>query len=118
MHNSDQCCGLGDGQFTGRFPQIDIGSRLNSHGIVQKIEVVEIQRHDLILRIVAFNLNCDHPFDGFCNKRWSVLEALPEYNCFGQLLRDGRTTARILLAHNAAFHNGTSQRLASMPLWL
>ena len=64
LTHPDQCCGLGDGQFTGRFPKIDIGSRLNSHGIVQKIEVVEIQRHDLILRIVAFNLNCDHPFDG------------------------------------------------------
>ena len=77
---------------------------------MKKIEVVEIQRHDLILRVVAFDLYCDDPFDGLLQQSLKCVGSFSGIQLFGQLLRDGRTTSRIVLAHDATLHHGTPQR--------
>ncbi len=56
---------LVDGQVLGLLAEICLCCRLEAHGIVQEVEVVEVHRDDLLLGVVAFELHGNHPLNGF-----------------------------------------------------
>ena len=76
---------------------------------MQKIEIVEIHRNDLLFRIMALQLNGNHPL------YWLLYQSLKRWvSCFriellGQLLRNGRTATGTCLAHEATLYNSATQ---------
>ena len=68
LTHANKCGCFVDSQTAGRLSEVDIGSRLDTYGIVQKIEIVEIERQNLFFRVVSFYLDSDYPLDGFLEK--------------------------------------------------
>ena len=56
---------LGDGKVFGILIKIGIRGSLDTYGIMQEVEVIEIHRHDFILRIVTLQFDGYHPLYGF-----------------------------------------------------
>ena len=52
-------------QFARLLIKIGVGSRLDTHGVMQEVEVVQIEGDNLLLRVVALQLHGNHPLDGF-----------------------------------------------------
>ena len=52
-------------QFARLLIKIGVGSRLDAHGVMQEVEVVQIEGDDFLLRVVALQLHGNHPLDGF-----------------------------------------------------
>ena len=48
--------------------KIHLGCGLNTHGIIQKIKLIEIHRNDLVFRIELLQLSRNHPFVGFLHQ--------------------------------------------------
>ena len=110
LTHSYQCGRLFQGQFFRFLIKISIRGRLDTHRIMQEIKVVQIHCNDFLFREITFQLNGDHPFDGFledtlqCALRFLCIELL------GQLLRNRTTTTCTGLSHQSAFHDGTTER--------
>lgn len=80
--HADQRGALGNGKVFWRFSEINVRRRLYAYGIMQKIEIIEIECQYLFLGIMTFKFYCNHPFHRFCTSRCMVLSADDEYNCF------------------------------------
>ena len=65
LAKTDERCRLLNVQFARFFIKIGVGSRLDTHGVMQEVEVVQIEGDNLLLRVVALQLHGNHPLDGF-----------------------------------------------------
>ena len=109
LAHTDQGCRLLDFQGFRGTAKIDTGCRLNTHRIVEEIKLVQIHVDDLLLRIVAFQLDGNDPFDGFLEKTLHHIVGTGREELLGQLLRDRTTATSTLLHQDASFDHGTHQ---------
>ena len=91
--------------------EISVGGRLDAHGVVQEVEVVQIHGDDFLLGEVALQLDGNYPLDGFLQEALHGALGLFREQLLGQLLGDGTAAAGTRLTHQAALHDGTPQGL-------
>ncbi len=68
LQHADEGGGLFDSEFVGRFIKIRAGGRFDADGVVIEVVLVQIQVDDFVFRIIAFELDGNHPFNGFLQK--------------------------------------------------
>ena len=78
---------------------------------MQEVEVVEVERDYLVLCVVALELHGNDPFDGLLQCALGHACGLVGVELLGQLLRDGRATAGVLLTEQASLDDGPGQCL-------
>ena len=86
--------------------EIDLRRRLNSHRVIQKIELVEVHQQDLVLAVEPLQLRGDDPFDRFLHRALEDIVCPRRPELFGELLREGRAATCA-----AEFENSTEHRL-------
>ena len=109
LAQTDEGGSLAERQVLRLLIKIGVGSRLDTHGIVQEVEVVEIQRQDFLLGIIAFQLDGYHPLYRFLQDSLQRARSLLRIELLGQLLGDGASTACIGLPQDASLDDGTPQ---------
>ena len=87
--------------------EVDVGGCFNAHGIVEEIEIVEIEREYFLLGIMSFKFHGDDPLDGFLHESLHGGLGLFGVELLGELLGDGTAAACLLVAEHAALHHGT-----------
>ena len=111
LAHAHQRGGFFDLEVLGVASEVGVGSSLHAHGIVQEVELVEVHRQDLFLRVVAFQFDGDDPLDGFLEETLQRVLRAGRIELLGQLLGDGTAAAGVLLEEEAALHHGTEQGL-------
>ena len=109
LTQSDERCRLTETQILRFLIKIGIGSRLDTNGIVQEIEVIEIKSQNLLFGIIAFQLHRNHPLYRFLQQAFHRTVRLFRIELLGKLLRDSTSTTRISLSQNTTLDDGTSQ---------
>ena len=109
LAQADERSRLVNVQVAGLLAEVDVGRMLDTHGIVQKVEVVKVHRNDLLLRKVTLQLDGNHPFYGLLQEPFQRVVCLLGVELLGQLLRDGRAASGALLPHHATLDDGTAQ---------
>ena len=89
--------------------KIGISRRLDTHGIMQEIEVVEIEGDNLLLGIVSLQPDGNHPLYRFLQQSLQRTPCLLGIELLGKLLGDGTATAGIGLSQDSTLDDGTSQ---------
>ena len=90
--------------------EIHIGSRLDSHCIVEEIKTVEIHVYYLVLGVVALELHSYHPLDRLLHGPLEQARRRLRIKLFGQLLRDGGGTSRRLVAQKERLEHRAAER--------
>ena len=111
LAHTHQRGGFFDLEVLGVASEVSVGRSLHAHGVVQEVELVEVHRQDLFLRVVALQLDGDDPLDGFLEETLQRVLRAGRIELLGQLLGDGTAAAGILLHQDAALHNSTEQGL-------
>ncbi len=109
LTHADQCCRLGDSEVFGRFAEIGLGCCLDADGVMQEVEVVQIEVDDFLFGVATFQLDGYHPFNGFLEQALRSAVCGFRIELLGQLLSDGGATAGAGLPQDAALDNGASQ---------
>ena len=78
--------------------EIGVRCRFDAYRIMQEIEIIEIHGQNLVLRIVTFQLDSNHPLDGFLQQTLHHTVRGLRIKLFSQLLGYGRSTAGTLLS--------------------
>ena len=97
-------------ELRGVFAEIDKCRRLDAHSVVQEVELVEIHLDNLVLGVVALELDGDDPLDGFLQGTLKDVARFGRVELLGELLGDGAATAGALLAHQHALDNRAPER--------
>ena len=97
-------------EIAGLLAEIGASGRLDAHGVVKEIEVVEIHCDDFLLGVIALELQGNHPLDGLLEQTLEGAPGSGTVELLGQLLRDGATAAGALLLEDAALDNGAQKR--------
>ena len=97
-------------ELVGLFTEVDVGGSLDSDGIVEKVEAVEIHVDNLILRVETFELDGDHPFDRLLHRAVQHIARRLGIKLFCQLLGDGRSSARRFVAQGQGLYESSAQR--------
>ena len=59
-------------QLTWLLIKIGVGSRLDANGIVQEVEVVQVERDDFLFRVITLQLHGNHPLDGLLQQAFQL----------------------------------------------
>ena len=110
LAESDERSCLGEGQVFRLLIKIGVCRRLDAHGIVQEVEIVEIESQDFLLGVVPFQFHGDDPLYRFLQLSLQRARCLFGIELLGKLLRDGTSTSGIGLTQDTALHDGTPQR--------
>ena len=111
LTHSDKCRRFLDLQRLGRLSEINTGSRLDSHGIIKKVKLIQVHINDLFLRIITFKLDGNHPLDRFLEQTFHHIVNTWRKQLLCQLLRNGTTTTTTFLHQNTSLDNCTKQSL-------
>ena len=84
--------------------EIGLGGRLDAHSVVEEVEMVEIHGDDFLLGVIAFNLERNHPFDGFLQGTFPERRGRAGIELLDELLGDGASAARTLLPQDDSLH--------------
>ena len=84
--------------------EIDLRSRLDTHGIVQKIKLVEVHQQNLVLGIEPFEFGSDDPFYWFLHSTLEDVIRTRRPQLLRQLLGEGRTTTGTSEFEHSAEH--------------
>ena len=111
LTHAHECGTLFQRQINRSFIEIGLCSVLDTHRIIEEVEVVEIHGNDFLLRVVALQLHSDVPFHRLTGDTVEGSRFLRHVGIqlLGKLLSDGRTTTSRLLTHEATLHDGASQ---------
>ena len=110
LAETDERSRLGEGEILRFLIKIGIRRRLDTHGIVQEVEVVEIECQDFLLGIVSLQLDGDDPLYRFLQQSLQGTRCLFGIELLGKLLGDGRSTSGIGLSQESTLHDGTTER--------
>ena len=110
LAETDERSRLGEGKILRFLIKIGIRRRLDTHGIVQEVEVVEIECQDFLLGIVSLQLDGDDPLYRFLQQSLQGTRCLFGIELLGKLLGDGRSTSGIGLPQESTLHDGTTER--------
>ena len=80
------------------FVEVCAGCRLDAHGIMQEIEVIEVHGDDFLFGIVSFQLDCNHPLYGFLQGALHRTLCHVAIKLLGQLLGNGTSSPGIALS--------------------
>ena len=111
LTQTDKRSTLGERQVARLFREIDVGGSLDAHGVMEEVEIIEIQGDDFLLGVVTLQLHCDDPLDRLLQHALRSGVGHVGVELLGQLLRDGRATASVLLSQDATLDDGTCQRV-------
>ncbi len=95
----------------GRFVEVDFCGAFDAHGVIEKVELVEIHLQNLFFGVEAFEFDSNHPFDGFLHGAREQTVRRGSVELFCELLRDSGAAAGIFLAHGQGLHNGAEDSL-------
>ena len=109
LHHSDKCGRLLNVEVLGGLSEIYPRGRLDSHCVVEEVELVEIHLDNLILRVVALELHGYHPFYGLLERTVDDSVGSGGIELFGQLLGDGGAAAGVFLAHDKRLDKHTHE---------
>ena len=93
--------GLFDGQFVGLLAEVHVGRIVHAHTLIQKVELVEVHRNQLLFGVARLELHGNDPFLGLLEQALKSARRLVEH-LLGKLLRDRGTPAVA-----AELHHGT-----------
>ena len=109
LAESDEGGCLAHRQVFGLFVEVSVGSGLDAHRIVQEVEVVEIEGDDLLLGVIALQLDGYHPLYGFLEEALHGAAGCLAIQLLRQLLGDGGASSGIGLSHESSLHDGSAQ---------
>ena len=111
LTESNQGGSLIDRQILRLLAEISIWCRLDTNRIMKEVKIIQIHRDNLILRIIAFQLDSDNPFYRLLKHTLHGSFGMLRIQLLSQLLGNGRATTRTLLSHDTAFDDGTCQSI-------
>ena len=76
---------------------------------MQEVEVVQVHGNNLVLGVVALQLDSYHPLDRFLQHALHDAVGRTRIQLLGQLLRDGRAAASRLLSQQSSLDDSTSE---------
>ena len=91
--------------------EISVGRGLDTNGIVQEVELVEIHGQDFLFRVISFKLDGNHPFDRLLHQSFHYTSRLFGIELLGQLLGNGTPPTCILLHEDTTLHDRAHQSL-------
>ena len=109
LAESDEGGCLAHRQVFGLFVEVSVGCGLDAHRIVQEVEVVEIEGDDLLLGVIALQLDGYHPLYGFLEEALHGAAGCLAIQLLRQLLGDGGASSGIGLSHDSSLHDGSAQ---------
>ena len=109
LAKSHQRGALADIELRRLLVEISIGSRLDAIGTVQEVKIVEIKGDNLLLRVIAFQLDGDDPLYGFLHQSLQGAMGFLAIELLGKLLGDGGASSRLNLPQDAALDDSTTQ---------
>ncbi len=78
--------------------EVYLSGRFDAHGVVQKVELVEVHLDNFFLGVVALKFDGYHPLDGLLHGAFEDAVARRSVQQLGQLLGDGGSAARAFVA--------------------
>ena len=89
LAQTDKRCRFANRQVARFLIKIGVGCRFYAHSVMKEIEIVEIERNNLLLCVVAFKLHGYDPFYRLLQQTLHGARCRARIELFSQLLRDG-----------------------------
>ena len=109
LAHADQRSSLFDREGLRGLPEIDAGGGLDTDGVIEKVELVQVHVDNLFLRVVPLELDGNHPLDRLLEEALHHIVGIRREELLRQLLGNRTAAAAALLHQDSALDNGTHQ---------
>ena len=110
LGHSDEHGGLLHAEVSGLLIEVYLSGRLDAHGIVEEVELVQIHLYNLLFGVVALELDGDHPLHGFLQSAREHVRRRRGVELLGELLSDSGAAAGALVAEQDGFEGHAAER--------